>query len=71
MQEKLMSILGLATSRRFLVSVAATALMFFAKDIFKLELTQEQAIEYLDKVIVALTVIASTFNIGTSIREHK
>lgn len=71
MQEKLMSILGLATSRRFLVSVVATSLVFFAKDIFKIELTQEQAVEYMDKFLVALTVIASTFNIGTSIREHK
>lgn len=71
MQEKLLSILGLATSRRFLVSMAATALIFFAKDIFKFELTQEQAVEYLDKALIALTIIASTFNIGTSIREHK
>lgn len=71
MKEKLLALLNLTTSRRFLVSVGATTLMFFAKDIFKVELTQEQAAEYMDKFIIALTVIASTFNIGTSIREHK
>lgn len=69
--DKLTNILSLATSRRFLISVGATALVFFAKDIFKVELTHEEAVQYMDKFMVALTVIAGTFNISMGTREHK
>lgn len=68
---KLTDILNLATSRRVLITLGASLLIIFARDIFKIELTPEQAADYMDKALIAIAVLGGSLNLGLSVRDHK
>lgn len=68
---KLGEIVNLLGSRRVLMTVGASLIVVFAKDIFKVELTPEQAAEHMEKVMTIIGLLVGSLNVGLSIREHE